>query len=347
MAIGWGFIGTGRYPDRAGAPGMALAGDTELIATYSRDRGRAEAFAAKHGFQSAYDSVEELLSDPRVDAVFIATPNHLHAEHTRMAAEAGKHVLVEKPMSLNVEDGIDMVRSCKANGVKLGVGFQLRYHPGHIEARRLVQQGVLGNIVMAQSQLGGGERGQLKRPPRTGLSEWWEHPDMIGGASTMIGSGVHAIDDLHFLLDQTVVQVAAITDGQNSETPLESVASMCLRFDGGAIGMMCSSSRIPDSKNDVVIYGSDGRVVLKDSSRPTMGGELEVISETVNNTIGYQPDELALFKWQTESFNRAIQRDAEPTASGIDGLKNVQVTVAMIESASAGRTIKLDQLPDF
>ena len=78
-----------------------------------------------------------------------------------------------------------------------------------------------------------------------------------------------------------------------------------------------------------------------------MGGELEVISETVNNTIGYQPDELALFKWQTESFNRAIQRDAEPTASGIDGLKNVQVTVAMIESASAGRTIKLDQLPVF
>ena len=347
MAIGWAFIGTGRYPDRAGAPGMALAGDTELIATYSRDRGRSEAFASKHGFRSAYDSVEELLADSRVDAVFIATPNNLHAEHTRMAAQAGKHVLVEKPMSLNVDDGIEMVRTCKTNGVKLGVGFQLRYHPGHIEARRLVQEGVLGNIVMAQSQLGGGERGQLRRPPRTGRSEWWEHPDMIGGASTMIGSGVHAIDDLHFMLGQTVVQVAAITDGQNSDTPLESVASMCLRFDGGAIGMMCSSSRIPDSKNDVVIYGSDGRVVLKDSSRPTMGGELEVVSDTVNDTIAYEPDELALFKWQTESFNRAIQKNEEPAASGIDGLKIVQVTVAMIESASKGRTGTLASLPDF
>jgi len=89
LAIGWAFIGTGRYPDRAGAPGMALAGDTELIATYSRDRGRADAFAAKHGFRAAYDSVEELLADSRVDAVFIATPNHLHAEHTSMAAQAG------------------------------------------------------------------------------------------------------------------------------------------------------------------------------------------------------------------------------------------------------------------
>ena len=109
---------------------MALADYTELIATYSRDRGRAEAFASKHGFQSAYDSVEELLADSRVDAVFIATPNHLHAEHTSMAAQAGKHVLVEKPMSLKVDDGIEMVRTCKTNGVKLGVGFQLRCHPG-------------------------------------------------------------------------------------------------------------------------------------------------------------------------------------------------------------------------
>jgi predicted dehydrogenase len=111
--------------------------------------------------------------------------------------------------------------------------------------------------------------------------------------------------------------------------------------------MMCSSSRIPDSKNDVVIYGSDGRVVLKDSSRPTMGGELEVVSETENDTVVYEPDELALFKWQTESFNGAIQKNEEPAASGIDGLKIVQVTVAMIESASTGRTIKIDPLPAF
>ena len=345
MAIGWGFIGTGRYPDRAGAPGAALADDTELVATYSRDRGRAEAFASKHGFQAAYDSVEELLADSRVDAVFIATPNNLHSTHTRMAAEAGKHVLTEKPMALTVDDGITMVRTCKSNGVKLGVGFQLRCHPGHIEARKLVQQGVLGSIVLTQAQLGNGERGQLSRTIRTGLSEWWEHPEMIGGASTMIGGGVHAIDDMHFLLGQNVVEIAAITDGQNLENALEGIASMCLRFDGGAVGMMVCSGRIPDSKNDVVIYGSDGRIVLKDASRPSMGGELEVVSETVNNTVAYEPDPLLLFKWQTEAFNRAILNDEEPAASGIDGLKIIQVTLAMIESASTGRTVKIAPLP--
>ena len=103
-----------------------------------------EAFASKHEALTAYTSVEELLADSRVDVVFIASPNHLHAEHTRLAAKAGKHVLVEKPMATTVSDCVDMVKACKANGVKFGVGFQLRFHPGHVEASRLVREGALG-----------------------------------------------------------------------------------------------------------------------------------------------------------------------------------------------------------
>ena len=345
MTIGWGFIGTGRYPDRSGAPAMALAKDTELVATYSRDMGRAEGFAEKHGFLSAYDSLEGLLGDSRVDAVFIASPNHLHATYTQMAADAGKHVLVEKPMALTVQEGLEMVQTCRAKGVRLGVGFQLRYHPGHAEASRLVRAGVLGNIALAQVQIGGGTRGELSRTPRTGLSEWWEHPEMIGGASTMIGAGIHAVDDLHFILGQTITELAAITDGQTAASPLESLATMCLRFDGGAVATLCCSSRVPDFKNDVTIYGTDGHIVLKDGSRPTFAGGLEVSSETVNTTESYGPDALALFTWQTEAFNQAIQRGEDPLASGIAGLKTVQVTVAMIESASTGKTVKLGPLP--
>ena len=85
--------------------------------------------------------------------------------------------------------------------------------------------------------------------------------------------------------------------------------------------------------------------MLKDSSRPTFAGSLEVSSETVNTPRSYEPDPLALFTWQTEAFNAAIQQGENPLASGIDGLKSVQVTVAMIESASTGRTVKLEPLP--
>ncbi len=345
MAIGWGFIGAGNYPNTRMAPAAALAEDTSIIAAYSRDQGRVDEFASNHGALAAYTSVEELLADSRVDVVFVATPNHLHASHVQLAAKAGKHILVEKPMATTIPDCVAMIKACKANGVKLGIGFQLRFHPGHVEASRVVREGGLGEVALAQVLLGSGVRGELKRELRTGLRDWWETPDMVGNARAMIGTGVHCVDDLEFILGQTVVEVAALTDGQAAGAPLENLAVMSLRFSGGAIGMVCCGSRMPDSKNDVTIYGSEGRVLLADASRPLMGGSLEVASETVNSTVTYPPDPLALIKWQIEGFNKAITLDKQPSASGPDGLRSVQVTIAMIESARSRRTVTVDPIP--
>ena len=171
MAIGWGFIGTGNYPNSRVAPAAALAEDTSIIAAYSRDQQRADEFAKAHGALAAYTSVEELMADSRVDVVFVASPNNLHAAHVQLAAKAGKHILVEKPMATTVPDCVDMINACKANGVKLGVGFQLRFHPGHVEASRVVREGGLGEVALAQVLLGSGVRGELKRELRSGLRE--------------------------------------------------------------------------------------------------------------------------------------------------------------------------------
>ena len=160
----------------------------------------------------------------------------------------------------------------------------------------------------------------------------------------MIGTGVHCVDDLEFILGQTVVEVAAISDGQTEEYPLEDLVSLSLRFSGGAIGTMVCGSRMPDSINDLTVYGSDGRVLLKNAARPTMGGSLEIKSETVNSEVTYEPDALALAKWQIEGFNRAIKLDEEPAASGVDGLRSVQITEAMIESVRTRRTIHVEPI---
>jgi len=247
-------------------------------------------------------------------------------------------------MATTVSDCVDMVKACKANGVKFGVGFQLRFHPGHVEASRLVREGALGEVARVQGLLGSGVRGEVQRELRTGLREWWEMPDMVGNSRSMIGSGVHCLDDLEFILGQTLVEVAAITDGQTADAPLENLASLNLRFSGGAIGTMVCGSRMPDAKNDVTVYGSNGRVLLKNSSGPALGGSLEVTSETVNTVVSYEPDHLALAKWQIEGFNQAISQDEEPRASGMDGLHSVQVTEAIIGSAKTGRTIGVEMI---
>lgn len=97
MPFGWAIISTGQHPDLKLAPAINAAEGAELVAVYSRDRGRADAFAQKHRARTAYDSLDALLEDSRVDAVFIASPNSLHAAHTLQAAQSGKHVLAEKP----------------------------------------------------------------------------------------------------------------------------------------------------------------------------------------------------------------------------------------------------------
>ena len=344
MSIGWAIISTGDYADDRGAPAINRAQGAELVAVCSRDQGRGEAFAQKHGAKTAYTAIEDVLSDSRVDAVYITSPHHLHAPYTTMAANAGKHVLVEKPLSLNVAEGLAMVKVCRDRGVKLGVGLHLRHHPGHIEARRLVANGTLGTIALAQSQIGGGDRGEVWPEPRAGLRDWWTQPELVGGAFVMLALGVHAIDDLQFLLGQRVVEIAAITDGQTAERPLEDLATMCLRFDQGTIGMMCCGLRLPEFQNDVTIYGSHGKIVLSDSSWPRLQGDLRVSSESVNTSVAYEPDLVVLVTWAIEDFQRAIAEDRDPAASGVDGLNMVQVTAGMLESVKTGRTVRLEPL---
>jgi 1,5-anhydro-D-fructose reductase (1,5-anhydro-D-mannitol-forming) len=342
MAIGWALVSLGSHAETFFAPAITGAAGAQLVAVYSRDPARAAAFAAAHGAHAAYTSLEPLLADARVDVVWIAAPNFLHAPYTIRAARARKHVLVEKPMAISVAEAMDMVQTCQAQGVKLGVGFHLRHHPGHQEARRLIREGCLGTLTLVYAQWGGGLRGQVEISPtrlmamRSGeRSAWWETPEMIGGAYAMMASGVHCVDLLCFLLNQHVVEVAALTDGQTPEQPLERLATLCLRFSGGTLGTVCCGFKMPDAKNDATLYGSHGRIVLDNSLWITLRGALEVVSATVNTTVVYPQDPLALYTRQVEAFNQAIQHDDEPSASGRDGLHVVQVTRAMIEGCVA------------
>lgn len=342
MTVGWGIVSTGKHPDTKVVPAMKQAESTVLAAVYSRDMGRARAFAEKHGAANAYDSLGALLEDPGVDAVFISSPNSLHAEHTLAAARAGKHVLVEKPMATSVSDGLDMVRACEDAGVKLGVGYQLRYHPGHQKARDLVRQGTLGVVSMVQGQWCLGARGMVDPPARTGLSAWWADPDLMGGASTIMGTGVHVIDLVQSVMGEPIVEVAAITDGQTPERPLEQAAAVSLRFEGGTIGTVVVGRRMPDTENDLMVYGSDGRIALRGAISEALAGEMDVASETVNESQSWEWDLSALFRRQVEAFNRAVERDEEFHASGRDGLSVVQATSAIIESATTGRAVRIE-----
>jgi 1,5-anhydro-D-fructose reductase (1,5-anhydro-D-mannitol-forming) len=143
---------------------------------------------------------------------------------------------------------------------------------------------------------------------------------------------------------QDVVEVATLGEGQRPDSPFERLATVCVRFQSGMLGMVCCGSRIPDSRNDATLYGSHGRIALGNSPGTALQGALDVVSDTVQTTVTYPTEPLALYTRQVEAFNAAIQDDEEPAASGLDGLRVVQARMAMIESASTGKAVKIASL---
>ncbi len=342
MSLGWAIAGIGSHADLKIAPAIQRASEAHLVAVYSRDQARADSFAESQGADAAYGDLDAMLADPRVEAVFVASPNHLHAPQVIRAAAAGKHILCEKPMATTPSDAAAMVAACRDHGVALGLGFELRFHPAHLWARRAIDKGAIGRIRLAHGQWGRGNRGEPEHLPRTGLREWWETPELIGDASVLVGLAVHVFDLMRFLLREEVVEVVSMTDGQTSLQPLEHIATIALRMSGGAIAQVMCGRMLPDTQNDLALYGSDGRFATRETVWEARLGRAEIVSAADNRTESWEYDYLANFVAELEDFHDALKSDRAPAATGEDGLAAARITAAAIESAKTGRTVRLD-----
>ena len=340
MSLGWAIVSTGRHPDTKMAPAINAASGSTIAAVASRDISRAKAFADKHGAKTPYDDVDAMLRDPAVDVVYVASPNALHVGHALKAAAAGKPVLVEKPMALSVEDCQRMIDACASAGVKLGVGFHLRTHPGHRRIRDLVASGGLGKLTLTTANWGRGTRGIITPPSRPDLQAWWDDPTMVG-AGAFMATGVHCVDLMRFVTGREVTEVVALNDA-STENPLEELLTLSLRFDDGSLGTIMTGRRTPDFVgNDVMVYGSEGRAGVRGSMDTVLRGSLDVATNALTASEPFETDPIALYTWQVDAFNEAVERDIDPAASGVDGLRAAQVTFAMVESARTGQRIQI------
>ena len=329
MAVGWAVVGTGDHLQRRMAPALSRAADTRLAAVYSREAARAEETAERFGFARAYDSYAALLKDDAVDAVYICTPNSLHAEQTVQAARAGKHVLVEKPMALTRGDAEAMVEACEVADVRLGVGFHLRHHPAHREARRLIAEGHLGEPVLLDAKF------IAASPRRDG---WWQNPAMIG-AYIMMARGVHLLDLICYLSAREPETVLLMSDGQRPERPLEETAVATLRLGEGTFATAFAARATAGAPNAFSVYGTRGMLQGIGTIGPEATGTLRVSTGSTEGEVAYHGKDP--FQEEIEAFNRAVHERRSPEASGRDGLRVVRITEALLESARTGQTVRL------
>lgn len=344
MSVRWAFIGAGRHPRLWMAPAVARAANAEMLGVWSRGRESAATLAAENGVPRVYDSLDELLADPAVDAVFIATPNSLHARHAMAALQAGKHALVEKPMAVDPGEARALTQAAHEAGRLLGVGFHFRHHALLVEAQRRIAAGEVGAVrqVTAQFNL------SSSPPPRLTIAHapWKRDPEQMGGAGALMGMGVHLIDLLRWLTGQEVTAVSALAAGQTAEQPLETMGQALLEFSGGAQGHLLYGGNFPLSRNDVVVYGERGRVVAEGVIDVATGGTLHFAWP--EGATGWRGETLRLemvdhYQREVEAFSAAIINRELFAASGEDGVRAVEVATAIIESVRSGRRVVIEE----
>jgi 1,5-anhydro-D-fructose reductase (1,5-anhydro-D-mannitol-forming) len=316
MTIGWALLGPGRHAGTNVAPQMVKAAGVRPVAVLSRDRARGEAFAQEHGFAKAYTSLDEVLADPGIDALYDATPDGLHADNIVAAAQAGKHVLVEKPLAISSSECERAIAACREHGVKLGVVYQQRHEEVHQEARRMVRAGELGDIHLARVQVNL-RPPSASVPPRGG--NWRADPKLRYGG-TLMSLGDHAFDMLAYLVDQEIEQIAAFTDATSDDPPNERVAGMMLKLSKGTIGHAVSSGRTPYARRAIEIHGAKGTLIVENSFAYLTGaGEdprtsLELVNENGRQVRYFEPSEC--FRLEVEQFSRAVEGKGEPMTTG-------------------------------
>jgi predicted dehydrogenase len=345
MIIRWGVIGSGGIARRRTIPeGITQAPGGKLVAVYDVNPQVNREVAAQFG-AVACAAEEEVLAREDIDAVYIATPAHLHAGQALRAAQAGKHILCEKPLGLTVAQAESVVDACRTAGVTLAVDFMMRFHAYHRAARRMIQEGTLGRMVFGRAQL------SCWYPPMAGA---WRQDPATGGGGSLIDMGGHCIDLLEMFLGRAR-SVSCRTGRLVHPYPSEDTAVVLLEFESGALGTADACFNIPDraSRNRLELYGSRGSILAEGTIGQGEAGEMVLRIEDAAGYHARQARDLAggvrvdeptvnLYRAQVEDVNAAIATGREPLCSGQAGEWSQKVLAACYESAATGRTIGLE-----
>ena len=343
--IRWGIIGCGQIAYDRVMPALEMAENCELTALFDPDRERLARAQAKAPGAAPYEQMDDLLADPAVQAVYIATPNHLHATQTVAAAAAGKHVLVEKPMALDAGEGRAMVAAAERAGVTLMVAYMTLFNPAFLAARRIVESGRLGEIVGMR-----GRHSYAMAPEALSPAALWRLDPRHGGGPLM-DVGVYSIFTLRELSGQRVRSLSALgaTTRLHGKTDYDSIVVSFLTENGvpGAIeaGFTFNSSHYE-------LEGTHGRLVLTGHISQLIGGKLEAefwpdrrprrVAERVNHdVVAAALPEFANYLGEVEHFADCVLHGREPLAAGRVAVGDLAVADAVRESLRTGCRVEV------
>lgn len=267
--VNFGVIGAGGIAFRKTIPGMLKAKNCRLVAVM--DPVGVDQVASAFGVAKAYTKEEDLLADPEVEAVYIASPVASHAGQVVRAAEAGKHVLCEKPLCLTLKQAKAAVAACRKHKVMLQEGYMMKFHGAHAKIKEMIDAGQLGKIVYMRAQL------SCWYPRIEGA---WRQDPKTGGGGALIDMATHLYDLLEFFAGP-VRRVAALAGTLVQDYKSDDASTTLLEFKSGAHATVDCFYCIPDeaSRTRLEVYGSRGAVLSEGTIGQSQAGKIEGIFE--------------------------------------------------------------------
>ena len=301
------------------------------IALYfaSRDAAKAAEFASEYRGAGSFSSYESAVADPRVDAVYVCTPHHLHLEHARLAAAAGRHILLEKPLARTAAEAQDIVSAAAGAGVTLMVAENYRFMPPVLAAKELVDSGAVGTLRLVQLQ--------EEFPFRP--TEWRNDAEQNGGG-VLIDGGIHKASLLAYLAgDPSEVYAAEVPSAQPGMAAEDGVFAM-LRFQDGMVGVINHTwSAGPHSDRPwVTVLGAKASLAFE------LGGDwIDTIDGSGRQRKALGNDRTGLAGMVRE-FRQSVQQGRRPAMTGEEGARDVAMVQAVYQSMRTGFPVPFPQI---
>lgn len=300
----------------------------QIVRCYTRSPEKRRAFAEKYGCREA-ESYEAILKDPEVEAVLLTTPHSLHAPQVIQAAEAGKHVFVEKPLTLDAREGARAAEACRRAGVKLSVGHHRRRQAANRRIKQMIGAGELGMVHQAEANLSvpGGQT------PRVGS---WRNDPRESPAGAMTGLGVHMVDTLYYFLGPAK-RLAAFSKRLLARGPLDDVTGFIVEYESGPVGYI-GTCYVAPKLCQVSVYGTEANAFSDEE-----GSKLYFQKKGEETRATLPVEAVNPFIEELDEFGRCIRDGGEPETGAESSLEVVAVLQAVIESAQSGRVVELSE----
>lgn len=305
--VKWGIIGAGDIVRRRVAPAINDLDNSEFLAVSRADASKAEAFANEFGAKRWYGDWREMIADDEIDAVYIATPVYLHAEQTIAAAEAGKHVLCEKPMAMNAAECDRMIAACRASDVRLGVAYYRRFYPVLARVREILESGEIGRAVIAQIN-------SFEYVPLTADEDrgWFVDPAKSGGGP-MMDFGCHRIEVLTDLFGGVKQQSSLMTKAI-FDRDVEDTASISMELERGVFGSVTVTHGAAELQDTLSIFGTLGSIHI-----PKLSSDELALHTKAGTTHESHPPHANVHLPLIGEFAAAVQSGHEPRVHGETG----------------------------